>query len=316
MTSGELIKELETFLKRLSEHRSLWSQSLDSTIPDLPIRNIPRLQEQQEELTSRFYVLDPYLSAFSKGRIMRHPATGTSWDIYQAATSNQVAPVKGDSLDQALLQIPGIIAVLKQFPPHHEVSPPLFKAKPKIVNSDSQTRRQPIGSPYGFDEHDWRTVEERRQRRDVLYVVLGYQFESNHCNADELQKNVRAMFEQAVNSYNWSASNSKIALDFRPLAAGYGEHLFNEIARDILSADIAVFETSDLNLNVALEMGVALTWGVSVFPIKKKGRRKPPSDISGQTWATTKTTRPTSLTPVTRLNSSSWFVGPRRKNLR
>lgn len=72
---------------------------------------------------------------------------------------------------------------------------------------------------------------------------------------------------------------------FQPLAAGYGEHLFNEIARDIISADIGVFETSDLNPNVMLEMGVALTWGVRVLPIKVQGKDRPPSDISGQTWA-------------------------------
>jgi hypothetical protein len=28
-----------------------------------------------------------------------------------------------------------------------------------------------------------------------------------------------------------------------------------------------------------------LTWGRRVLPIKKKRRPKPPSDISGQTWA-------------------------------
>jgi predicted nucleotide-binding protein len=61
--------------------------------------------------------------------------------------------------------------------------------------------------------------------------------------------------------------------------------LFNEIARDIISSDIAVFETSDLNPNVMLEMGVALTWDVRVLPIKKEGQPKPPSDISGQTYA-------------------------------
>jgi len=42
------------------------------------------------------------------------------------------------------------------------------------------------------------------------------------------------------------------------LSAGYGRHLFNEIASDIISADIAVFEASDLNANVMIEIGVAL----------------------------------------------------------
>lgn len=76
-----------------------------------------------------------------------------------------------------------------------------------------------------------------------------------------------------------------MVLRHRALTAGYGEHLFNEIARDIISSDIAVFETSDLNPNVMLEMGVALTWGVRVLPIKLEQCEKPPSDFSGQTWA-------------------------------
>lgn len=61
--------------------------------------------------------------------------------------------------------------------------------------------------------------------------------------------------------------------------------MFNEIAREIISSDIAVFETSDMNPNVMIEMGVALTWGVRVLPIKAEGVTRPPSDISGQTWA-------------------------------
>ena len=77
----------------------------------------------------------------------------------------------------------------------------------------------------------------------------------------------------------------RLQLEFKNLAAGYGEHLFNKIAGDIISSDIAVFETSDYNPNVMIVMGVALTWGVRVLPIKKKRRPKSPSDISGQAWA-------------------------------
>lgn len=90
---------------------------------------------------------------------------------------------------------------------------------------------------------------------------------------------------RAVDTYNAASARPPLTLDFRSLSAGYGEHLFNEIARDIIGSDIAVFETSDLNPNVMLEMGVALTWGVSVLPIKYEGRPKPPSDVSGQSWA-------------------------------
>ncbi|GAG28732.1 unnamed protein product, partial [marine sediment metagenome] len=85
--------------------------------------------------------------------------------------------------------------------------------------------------------------------------------------------------------YNRRPAAVAVQLDFNLLAAGYGEHLFNAIAREIIAADIAVFETSDLNPNVMIEVGVALTWGVRVLPIKRVGRPTPPSDISGQTWA-------------------------------
>ena len=68
------------------------------------------------------------------------------------------------------------------------------------------------------------------------------------------------------------------------MGAGYGEHLFNRIARDIIAADIAIFDTSDKNPNVMIEMGVALTWGIRVIPIREEAAPDLPSDISGQTW--------------------------------
>ena len=86
-------------------------------------------------------------------------------------------------------------------------------------------------------------------------------------------------------SYNGDPKSVKVTLSFFPLAAGYGEHLFNEIARDIISADIAVFDVSDLNPNVMIELGVALTWGVRCLLVKNEKCPEPPADISGQTWA-------------------------------
>lgn len=50
-----------------------------------------------------------------------------------------------------------------------------------------------------------------------------------------------------------------ISLNSRPLAAGSGEHLLIEIAGDIIGADVAVFDASDQNPNVMIEMGLALT---------------------------------------------------------
>ncbi len=142
----------------------------------------------------------------------------------------------------------------------------------------------PIGSPYGFTEDDWDTVSIRKEDDSVLYVVLGKQFQSKFYDSGSLDRNIRAHFQDAVQQYNRINNSAKITLEFEALAAGFGEHLFNDIARSIIGSDIAVFESSDLNPNVMLEMGVALTWGIRVLPIKNEGRPNPPSDISGQTW--------------------------------
>jgi hypothetical protein len=143
----------------------------------------------------------------------------------------------------------------------------------------------PIGSPYGFNDEDWEFIAEQKDRASQLSVVMGYQFDSAHYDSASLRDNVRVMFQVAVDRYNELPGSLKTILDFRPLAAGYGEHLFNEIARDIIASDIAVFDTSDLNPNVMVELGVALTWGIRVLPIKLHTKSNPPSDISGQTWA-------------------------------
>lgn len=156
----------------------------------------------------------------------------------------------------------------------------------RVTERPSLPRRAvPVGSPYGFTDLDWEYVDEQRRRSDCLVVVFGFQFESETYESDRLISNVQAVFEAAVDEYNQEPGHSPISLDFRSLRAGYGEHLFNEIARDIISSDIAVFETSDMNPNVMIEMGVALTWGTRVLPIKEERKPKPPSDISGQTWA-------------------------------
>lgn len=143
----------------------------------------------------------------------------------------------------------------------------------------------PIGSPYGFTDADWETVSGRKAKKDVLNVVLGCKFQSPHYNTEELKTNVQAMFKQATERYNKENQGEHVSLEFVSLHAGYGEHVFNEIARDIISSDIAIFETSDLVPNVFIEVGVALTWGSRVMLIKKEGCQTPPTDISGQTYA-------------------------------
>ena len=121
--------------------------------------------------------------------------------------------------------------------------------------------QQPIaaGSPFGFSDLDWEYTQMKISDYSKLIVVMGYQFESKYYNSDMLSSKIESQFKKALDRWNKSTNGSKLELDFIRLVAGYGEHLFNQIARDIISADIAVFETSDLNPNVMLELGVALT---------------------------------------------------------
>lgn len=167
----------------------------------------------------------------------------------------------------------------------------VFADELEMKPSSAKPRQQislppaPIGSPYGFTDEDWEFIAQQKDLSDRLIVVMGYQFKSQHYDSIRLVENVQFMFQAAVESYNASAGSLQANLSFRPLAAGYGEHLFNEIARDIIASDIAVFDTSDLNPNVMVELGVALTWGVRVLPVKLHTQPDPPSDISGQTWA-------------------------------
>ncbi|MCR4320595.1 MAG: hypothetical protein NUV74_09720 [Candidatus Brocadiaceae bacterium] len=142
----------------------------------------------------------------------------------------------------------------------------------------------PVGSPYGFTDHDWASVAVDRGDSQRIIVSFGYQWKSQHYNTADLESNVEAMFRNALNAAAAKLQIS-VALDFRKLQGGYGTHLFNEITRDIIGSDIAAFDTSDQNPNVMIELGVALTWGVRILPIREQLSPKPPSDISGHTWA-------------------------------
>jgi hypothetical protein len=141
----------------------------------------------------------------------------------------------------------------------------------------------PVGSPYGFTAYDWELVSSRKSDLSTLYVVLGTKFVSSYYDTVTLRQNILELLERGIKKYN-DVNNSEISLEYIILKAGLGEHLFNQIARDIISSDIAIFETSDLAPNVFLEIGVALTWGSRVFLVKHKDAPNPSSDISGHTY--------------------------------
>lgn len=150
---------------------------------------------------------------------------------------------------------------------------------------DKERPAVPPGSPYGFEDEDWKFVLSQKQDRSTLNVVLGLQWESNYYITNDLAQNVEGHFEHGLKAFNDRTGSDRACLRFEKLSAGYGQHLFNRIARDIIGSDIAVFEISDQNPNVMIEIGVALTWGVQVFLLREMTSKKnPPSNVSGQTW--------------------------------
>lgn len=114
--------------------------------------------------------------------------------------------------------------------------------------------------------------------------MFGLQYKSEYYDTEQLVETIKKRFQKTIEFYNTKNSERKVTLQFEKLTAGYGEHLFNAIARSIIGSDIAVFEISDGNRNVMIELGVALTWGFRVLPLREKRSPNPPTDISGQTW--------------------------------
>jgi hypothetical protein len=103
---------------------------------------VTQLQDQQKELSKLFYVLDQTLTAYSRGRVMYYPATGTKWDIYRSAIGNDTAVVKGPSLENAVLELEGIIALVQEGPEQVEVAPAsghVTKAKNIFISHGTPT---------------------------------------------------------------------------------------------------------------------------------------------------------------------------------
>jgi predicted nucleotide-binding protein len=130
MKAGDLVAKLNELKALLKEHQGLWRQSLDTTMPRYPRQNVKTLGEQQAALSRLVYVLDPYITRYSRGRIMRHPATGVSWDIYRSAIGNDTALIKGPSLQNAILELEGITAIVEQEQPAAELNEPVIKPIP------------------------------------------------------------------------------------------------------------------------------------------------------------------------------------------
>jgi hypothetical protein len=46
----------------------------------------------------------------------------------------------------------------------------------------------PVGSPFGFTDIDWEYADRKKKQPNSLYVVMGFQFESQHYNTESKGK--------------------------------------------------------------------------------------------------------------------------------
>lgn len=122
MRVSELLAALDEFQTKLIEHRELWGKSLNSPIPDFPVRNQKELEAQSHWLTRRLGALRPYIERFDSSWVMNHPATGVQWDALDAATGlTAVAQAKGPSLRSVTEKLNSIAGRLETFDPTDSV---------------------------------------------------------------------------------------------------------------------------------------------------------------------------------------------------
>ena len=122
MRVAALLKAVDEFREKLTEHRELWGKSLSQPIPDYSVRNREELEAQCQWLTRRLGALRSYIERFDSEWLMVHPATGVRWDVLDAAASlNQVAQAKGPSLRGAIEKLNGIAGKLETLDQDDEV---------------------------------------------------------------------------------------------------------------------------------------------------------------------------------------------------
>lgn len=103
MRVRELVRRVQEFHDGLASHFELWGQSLDSTLPEYPEKNISELNKQTSDLARQLGGLRPYISKLGLPTVM-----GTAygrWDAYDSAVSNDVAIRKGSSINAILPQL-------------------------------------------------------------------------------------------------------------------------------------------------------------------------------------------------------------------
>lgn len=122
MKVSDFKEHLIKFQQKLEEHSSLYSNSLERGIPDLPVRNIEELKSQTRWLSRKLGYLRPYLYRFKSNWLMYTPATGVQWDALKSAVAiNDTAAIKGSSIDSVISELDIIIGQLESLDPEDDI---------------------------------------------------------------------------------------------------------------------------------------------------------------------------------------------------
>jgi predicted nucleotide-binding protein len=122
-------------------------------------------------------------------------------------------------------------------------------------------------------------IEKHRTDREAVLIVFGYQWKGN----ESLFHSVSEAVESVISSL--SASKGKkyhYKVKFKRLAATGDGGVLCKICEEIQKAEIAIFDISDNNVNVAFELGLALGTGTKTIILRNEKRRDVHfSDLAG-----------------------------------
>jgi hypothetical protein len=115
-----------------------------------------------------------------------------------------------------------------------------------------------------------------------IKVFAGYQFKSNYFKRSKLDEALSWAAQTVSNDF--STENYIIEVQYEPVDITPGSILINELKSLIISSDICVFEVSDLNQNVFIELGIALGNNKPTIMLRNTSvgeDNRLPSDLSG-----------------------------------
>lgn len=118
MKIKELREKMKEFQKTLQEYYNL----RNSRETYRAAEKKEQFNALQKQLYRHYYILDPFLTKYGKGRTKAFPSYGITWDIYRDAIGGANEITTTESIKDAILQLEGIIAVLETENPDDEAS--------------------------------------------------------------------------------------------------------------------------------------------------------------------------------------------------